>query len=101
MEQGDYETALSYLKQSLAIQQKIGDKAGLCLALFNMGHVHAQNNKMQEAVNIWVASYIIAKQINLAQALQELADLAPQLGLPDGLESWEMLAQKMQNKKDQ
>jgi len=95
--QGDYETALAYLKQSLAIQQQIGDKAGLCATLFNMGHIYMQNKQVQEAVGAWVTVYLIAKQMNLAQALKALADLAPQLGLPEGLEGWEMLANRMQN----
>jgi tetratricopeptide (TPR) repeat protein len=95
--QGDYETALSYLKQSLAIRQQIGDKAGLCATLFNMGHIHRQNKQIQEAVSAWVTVYLIAKQINSYQALQALSKLAPSLGLPEGLDGWEMLAQKMQN----
>jgi tetratricopeptide (TPR) repeat protein len=95
--QGDYETALDYLKRSLAIQQQIGDKAGLCATLFNMGHIHKQNNQMQEAVSAWVTAYLIAKQINLAQVLQALANLAPSLGLPAGLDGWEGLAQRIQN----
>lgn len=95
--QGDYETALTYLKQSLAIQQQIGDKAGLCATLFNMGHLYAQNNQIQEAVSAWVTVYRIAKPMNLAQALQALANLAPRLGLPEGLAGWEALAQQMQS----
>jgi tetratricopeptide (TPR) repeat protein len=95
--QGDYETALEYLKQSLAIQRQIGDKAGFCVTLFNMGHIHAQNKQIQEAVSAWVTAYVIAKQIGYAQVLQALANLAPQLGLPAGLEGWEGLAQKMQS----
>jgi tetratricopeptide (TPR) repeat protein len=93
--QGDYETALAYLKQSLAIRQQIGDKAGFCVTLFNMGHIHLQNQQVQESVSAWVTVYVIAKQMNLAQALQALASLAPQLGLPEGLEGWERLAQQM------
>jgi len=94
--QGDYETALTYLKQSLAIRQQIGDKAGLCATLFNMGHIHLQNDQVEEAVGAWVTVYRIAKQMHLAQALQALADLAPRLGLPEGLEGWEMLGRRMQ-----
>ena len=94
---GDYDTALTYLKQSLAIRQQIGDKAGLCATLFNMGHIHAQNNQLQEAVSAWVTVYGIAKQINEYQALQALAKLAPQLGMPEGLQGWEMLAQRMKD----
>ena len=95
--QGDYETALTYLKQSLAIRQQIGDRAGLCATLFNMGHIHRQNNQMQEAVSAWVTVYVIAKQINEYQALQALSQLAPSLGLPEGLDGWEDLARRVQN----
>ncbi|MFZ1791856.1 MAG: hypothetical protein WAU96_00375, partial [Anaerolineae bacterium] len=63
---------------------------------FNMGHIYAQNNEMQEATGTWVITYLIAKQINSAQALQALANLAPQLGLPAGLGGWEQLAEQMQ-----
>ncbi len=94
--QGDYETALSCLKQSLAIRQQIGDKAGLCATLFNMGHIHVQNGQTQEAVGAWVTAYALAKQMNLAQALDALANLAPRLGLPNGLEGWEMLSRRFQ-----
>ena len=62
-----------------------------------MGHIHAQNNQIQEAVQAWVTVYVIAKQMNLAQALQALSMLAPQLGLPEGLEGWETLADRIQN----
>ena len=95
--QGDYETALTYLKQSLAICQQIGDKAGYCVTLFNMGHIHAQNKQMQEAVGAWVTVYVMARPMGLANVLQALSSLAPQLGLPEGLEGWEDLARRMQN----
>ena len=62
-----------------------------------MGHIHAQNNQIQEAVQAWVTVYVMAKQMNLAQALKALSDLAPQLGLPEELEGWEKLAHQMQN----
>jgi hypothetical protein len=90
-------TALAYLKQSLAIWQQIGDKAGLCVTLFNMGHIHAQNNQMQDAAGAWVTAYLIAKPMRLAQVLQALAQLAPQLGLPEGLAGWERLARQSQH----
>ncbi len=38
--QGDYETALSYLKRSLAICQQIGDKAGEGTTLNNISQIY-------------------------------------------------------------
>ncbi len=95
---GDYETALKYLQESLAITQGIGDMAGSCATLFNLGHIHAQNEAMSDAVGAWITVYKLAKQMNLAQALKALSDLAPQLGLPEGLEGWEMLVKRMEKK---
>ncbi|MDD5392775.1 MAG: tetratricopeptide repeat protein, partial [Thiothrix sp.] len=94
-ERGDYDTALDFLKKSLAIQQEIGDVAGLCVTLFNMGHIHLQNEEAAEAVQAWVTVYGIAKKTNLANVLQALESLAGNLGLPGGLQGWEMLAQQM------
>ncbi|MCP4288681.1 MAG: tetratricopeptide repeat protein, partial [Gammaproteobacteria bacterium] len=37
---GDYDTALDYLKQSLAIQQEIGDKSGEGTTLNNMSQIY-------------------------------------------------------------
>ncbi len=62
-----------------------------------MGHIYMQNEQIQEAVSAWVTVYVMAKQMNLAQVLKALSDLAPQLGLPAGLEGWEMLAQRMKD----
>jgi hypothetical protein len=70
--------------------------AGLCAALFNLGHIHAQKEEFQEAVSAWLTVYSIAKQSGLAQALQALANLAPRIGLPPGLEGWETLWQRAQ-----
>jgi tetratricopeptide (TPR) repeat protein len=92
---GDYDTALTYLQQSLKIRQEIGDMAGLCATLFNMGHIHAQNEAMDQAVGAWVTVYRLAQPRGLAQALAALAKLAPRLGLPPGLDGWEALARRM------
>ncbi len=94
---GDYETALKYLEQSLAIQQEIGDVAGLCATLFNMGHIHWQNKAKDKAMETWLNVYQLAKPMQLAQALDALSGLAPQLGMPEGLESWEALAKQQES----
>jgi tetratricopeptide (TPR) repeat protein len=91
---GDYEAALRYLERSLAIRQAIGDAAGWCATLFNIGHIRLQNGQPQEAVAAWLAVYRQAQKMNLAQALQALAGLAPQLGLPGGLAAWEELSRR-------
>jgi len=96
---GDYDTALKYLEQSLGISQAIGDKSGLCATLFNMGHIHYQNEDVPHAISAWVTVYQLAKPMQLTQALNALEQLAGQLGLPDGLGSWEKLAQQMKKQK--
>lgn len=93
-DKGDYDTALKYLKQSLAIAQEIGDSASLCTTLFNMGFIHAQNDEIPEAMSTWLTAYQLAKEMNLAQLLEALGNLAPQLGLGGGLAGWERLAQQ-------
>lgn len=92
---GDYDTALTYLQQSLSIRQQIGDKAGLCATFFNIGHIYQRNNQIETALLSWIESYQIAKQIGYAQVLAALEELAEQLGLPNGLEGWEALAEKL------
>jgi tetratricopeptide (TPR) repeat protein len=92
---GDYDTALSYLKQSLAITQEIGDVAGLCATLFNIGHIHLQNEEGHEALSAWLQVYRLAKPMQLTQALDALEHLADQLGLPDGMQAWEKLAEQI------
>nr|WP_324292859.1 hypothetical protein [uncultured Desulfobacter sp.] len=85
------------MKKSLAIRQEIGDISGLCATLFNMGHIHWQNDEPKEAMSAWVSVYGLAKKINLAQALEALENLADQLKLPGGMNGWETLLDKMQN----
>ena len=73
--------------------QEIGDNAGLCATLFNMGHIHRQNEEQQEAMTAWITVYKMAKSMGLAQALQALERLAGQLGMEGGLDAWEKLAE--------
>ncbi|MEZ5575736.1 MAG: tetratricopeptide repeat protein [Candidatus Competibacteraceae bacterium] len=60
---GDYDTALRYLEESLAIRRAIGDRAGLCPTLFNMGHIYWQKDEHQQAIACWVEAYQIAKEM--------------------------------------
>ncbi len=93
---GEYDTALTYLHQSLTIQQEIGYSAGLCVTLINMGHMHKHNKEIPQAFACWLNAYGLAKAMGLTQALNALENLAPQLGMEDGLADWERLWQKQQ-----
>ncbi len=93
--QGDSDKALEYLKKSLVVQQEIGDSAGLCLTLFNISQIYFQNDDSENAFTSWVMAYKIANNTGCKYILQLLEELAPQLGLPDGLDGWEQLSQQM------
>ena len=69
--------------------------AGLCATLFNIGHIHLQNEEIQEALDMWVQAYRIAKQIGWAEALNNLDNLAKEQG-GAGLEFWEELARQFE-----
>ena len=81
---GDYETALGYLEQSLAIMQEIGDKSGEAVTLFNIGHIYWVNNQQNKAKTTWLTAYELAKSNNLAQVLDALTSLESQLKLEGG-----------------
>ena len=93
---GEARRAIDYYKKRLKIAREISDKAGLCATFMNIGQIYVQNGQVQKARNAWVKAYILAKQMNLTQALQSLANLALKVGLPEGLEGWETLVQNMQ-----
>lgn len=85
---GNFDDALEQYGQSLEISQEIGDNAGLCATLFTIGHIHWQKEEKQEAMGAWVQVYLVAKKLNLAQALQALEGLAKQLDLDGGMAAW-------------
>lgn len=66
---GDYDTALRYLEQSLAIQREIGDKAGLVATLHNMGHIAWQADNAEHAMTLWSEALTIAMETRDAQGL--------------------------------
>ena len=90
---GDYETALRYLEESLAIQRAIGDRAGLCIALLNISHIYWKKEEHQQALAYWIRTYQIAKEIDYTEVLAALENLAKRLG-GSGLEYWERLSQQ-------
>jgi len=81
---------LDYLQQSLQISREIGDLAGSCNTLNNIGNIHWAKNNKQQAYTYWKQAYEIAKQIGHYQVLSYLESTAKQLG-GDGLEFWERL----------
>jgi tetratricopeptide (TPR) repeat protein len=76
---GRLDDALEAYEQSLKISQGIGNKAGICITLYNIGHIYRQNDEQQEAKAAWREAYRLAKKINLAQVLNALEE-DPTLG---------------------
>ncbi|MCP4695905.1 MAG: tetratricopeptide repeat protein, partial [Gammaproteobacteria bacterium] len=85
---GYYDTAVDYLRKSLAIRQDIGDGAGMCIGLINMGAILFKQGKQEDGLASMTQGYVIAKQIGSAQALKGLESLGKQLG-GNGLAFWE------------
>lgn len=94
---GDLGLALDYLNRALSIQEQIDDVAGLCATRFNIGRIHWANEERLEALEVWASVYRQAQSIGLAETLQALAGLAPRIGLPNGLASWESLARQIES----
>ncbi|MFM9952022.1 MAG: tetratricopeptide repeat protein [Saprospiraceae bacterium] len=60
---GDYETALRYLEQSLAIAQQIGDRSGEGGTLSNISQIYATKGDYEMALRYLEQSLAIAQQI--------------------------------------
>ena len=63
----------------------------MCATLINMGHISWIDDEAK-AKSTWAKVYVIAKEINYAQALDALASMAEQLGLDGGLDDWGRMA---------
>lgn len=96
---GDLDRALDYSKRSFVIRQQIGDVAGLCSSRFNLGVIQFRYGEPQEALKHWISAYRQAQSIGLTAVLQDLEQLAPIIGLPNGLEGWEALARRIESGK--
>lgn len=92
----DYDTALDYLKKSFAIKQEIGDVAGLCTTLFNMGHIYLLKEDVTQAIGTWHGLYQFAKEKKQDKFLNALEAL----GLPGGLSFFEGLASQAEETGD-
>ncbi|WP_018275259.1 CHAT domain-containing protein [Teredinibacter turnerae] len=60
---GDYETALSYLKQSLAILQEIGDRSGEGTTLNNISQIYDAKGDYEAALSYLKQSLTIRQEI--------------------------------------
>ncbi|MCB0034086.1 MAG: tetratricopeptide repeat protein, partial [Anaerolineales bacterium] len=60
---GDYDTALSYLQQSLAIRQQIGDKSGEGTTLNNISQIYHARGDTNTALSYLQQSLAIQQQI--------------------------------------
>ena len=70
---GDYETALTFLEQSLKIQREIGDRAGMIPTLHNMAHIALQAKDPQKAVEAWSEALDLAMKTQNAMGLFHVA----------------------------
>nr|VFK15115.1 MAG: hypothetical protein BECKLPF1236B_GA0070989_107210 [Candidatus Kentron sp. LPFa] len=97
------ELALDRLTRRLAIQREIGDRAGMCRTLFNMGYIcRTQGETQEDAINTMIhflAAYWIAKETGETRVLCALEELAHDLEVvsegAEGLAVWERLAMEL------
>ena len=85
---GNYIKALAFAEDAQKIQQEIGHLAGLCRSLSNKGMIYFKQGNLTEAEFAWLQAFRIAKEIGLAETLQELEKYANDLG-NNGLKFWE------------
>nr|NIR50048.1 tetratricopeptide repeat protein [candidate division KSB1 bacterium]NIV68837.1 hypothetical protein [Phycisphaerae bacterium]NIR68679.1 tetratricopeptide repeat protein [candidate division KSB1 bacterium]NIS25498.1 tetratricopeptide repeat protein [candidate division KSB1 bacterium]NIT72387.1 tetratricopeptide repeat protein [candidate division KSB1 bacterium] len=69
---GDYETALNYLKDSLKIQQEIGDKSGEMTVLHNMAMISRDKEDYEAYLQQEIAAYELAKETTDANGLYRI-----------------------------
>ena len=93
--QHDYNRSLDYLKRSQAIQQAIGDIAGLCETMFQIGKNYFLQNDFSNAELFWIKVYKLARKFKITQSLHDLKSLAADIGLQGGLDGWEQLSKQM------
>ena len=86
--------AMECVQKAIELAKSHDDKAGLCGALFNQGSILYQMRETDMAMAKWVETFRLARANNEAQALTALKKLAVDLGLTDGLQSWEALSQQ-------
>jgi serine phosphatase RsbU (regulator of sigma subunit)/Tfp pilus assembly protein PilF len=60
---GEYEEALDYYGQSLAIKQEIGDEMGMASSLGNIGLIHYEKGDYKEAIKYYSMSLEIEKKL--------------------------------------
>lgn len=90
---GKYSQALFYLKESLERQKQENRYENLALVLYNIGQTLRLDNDQKNAIPYLINSYKIAKAGD-AFILNKLSTLAEEIGLQNGLDGWEQLAQQ-------
>ena len=80
---GDYDTALRYLEQSLAILQQIGDIYGMAATMANIGAMLFEQESYEEAIPILMQAYAILEKIgspNVKYPLLYLGEIIRRIG---------------------
>ncbi len=61
--QGDHDRALGYLQRALGAYRRLGDRAGTCRALRNLGVVYVELGEFEETESSYIEAIAIAGQI--------------------------------------
>jgi len=80
---GDYDNAIRYLEQSLAIRQQIGDLNGIAENSHNMGALYFDQGRYQEAIPLLMQAYRIFQKIgspNVQAAGSYLGSIIERIG---------------------
>jgi tetratricopeptide (TPR) repeat protein len=74
--QGEYERARQLYQQSLAINQELGDRAGVATAMAQMGLLLEQQGNLARAVTVMVQALQLFEQLAQPEAEQARSILA-------------------------
>ncbi len=68
---GDYEAALEWYQQSVALKEELGDRAGMATTLHNMGHIALAQRDLRRALDFFTRSRDLYAAIGLGKDVAE------------------------------
>ncbi len=61
--QGDYASSIDYYKQSLSIEEEIGNRKGIAISLSSIGNIYSRQGKYTKAIDYYTRSLTIKEEI--------------------------------------